>query len=623
MMVRPTAQRWAAVGLGIGVALLCMGSPRKVGAQVSEDKVLDLVNHLWYPYDREPRERAKMHADAVASLSALAGTQGKKLVGTLAGAYERSSTEPRMKVYIVRTVSRISVEHPDSEFARAGHAFCRELVRTVEPSDPSTRLVWIEATNNLKLNRDLSVVPAYIERFTDSNMTPRFRKARVETFNVLLGTQLHPLSVERETRLPELRDHWTQWWTENKPFAEYYFALDPKTGKRLWRSPGIRINRLALSRWRVTTDRLVASAGADDTARLWDGRGGVAGHVLYGADETVVGLAIHPKASVVAAGDALGHLRVYRVLDGEQVQDVAAHKHSIWDLDFGPKGDVLVSAGADGDVHLWDARTWTRTRTLQTGSTTVYASRFSPDGAWVATGARDGPVRLWPVGTDGSPRALKTGDAGPVYALAFSPDGRRLAAATRSGQVLVWDVGSGKRVHRLKVGSDAVTGVAWITRGNALVTADQGARVSAWNLSTRQIYLGYQNRGEPLYSLDVSADGQYLAAGGRHRLVTEWAVHEGTRVRILHGHRDAVMKVRFARTTGKVLMKGVPRFGYVVDWVRSNSHYTVTAPAPLRQRPLDDLRVSAPTLRELLSRIDEKVGCKHRVADRAIEFLPK
>ena len=625
MMAYPIRGRGVAVLLcGAFVFMAAPFAPR-AHAQVSEDKVVELVNYLWYPYDREPRERAQIRAKAVAELVAMVGTHGKALADRLRAIYERPDTEPDMKANVVRTMNRVAKERPDSDFTRQTHRFCSKLLHSLVLGDVPSRVIWIEAANNLKLNRDLSVVPAYVERFTDPDMTARFRKARVESFNVLMGTRIHPLSVQRTTRLDDLREHWMAWWQQNKPYAEYYFPTDPKTGKRVWRRPGIRINRLKLASWSLKTKLLIASAGADDTVRLWDGRDGVAGHVLYGAAETVVGLAIHPKGSLAAGGDALGHLRVWHIVSGELDRQFQAHRHSIWDLDFDPAGNRLASAGGDGRVCIWDVRTWKRERSVRVGDTTVYTARFSPDGTWVAAGTRAGTVHLIPVGAGAQPRTLEPQPAlkqDPIYAVAYRPDGSQLAAATRGGTVQIWDVGSGKRLKRLKVGSDPVTGVGWITKGQALVTGDMGARVLAWNLQARKVYRGYQSRGEPIYSLAVSPDGKWLAVGGRNRLVTMWSVHEGARLRILAGHYDAVMKVRFAPKQTTMLMKGSPRFGYVVDWLRTNSYYAVEAPSELRQRSLGDFELAAPTLKQLVPKIAHKVGCKLDMTEKTIRFQP-
>ena len=108
----------------------------------------------------------------------------------------------------------------------------------------------------------------------------------------------------------------------------------------------------------------------------------------------------------------------------------------------------------------------------------------------------------------------------------------------------------------------------------------------------------------------------------RARLAVTWSVHEGARLRLMHGHRDTVMKVRFAPKQAKVLMKASPRFGYVVDWLRSNSHYAVAAPADLRQRDLGEFQVAAKTLKALVAQIAGKVGCKHEMTDKAIRFGP-
>ena len=64
-------------------------------------------------------------------------------------------------------------------------------------------------------------------------------------------------------------------------------------------------------------------------------------------------------------------------------------------------------------------------------------------------------------------------------------------------------------------------------------------------------------------------DGQWLAVGGRNRLVTLWSVHEGSRQRILSGHHDAVMKVRFASKQTKILMKTIFQISknFVKTWI--------------------------------------------------------
>jgi len=97
--------------------------------------------------------------------------------------------------------------------------------------------------------------------------------------------------------------------------------------------------------------RMLATAGTDQTVRLWD----------------------------------VAQRRLIKVLRG--------HDREAWALDFTPDGKILVSAGSDGSVHFWD------TAPRPDPSVSVYrgsveSMTFSSDGKWLAMGGENG-VDLW------------------------------------------------------------------------------------------------------------------------------------------------------------------------------------------------------------------------------------
>ena len=103
--------------------------------------------------------------------------------------------------------------------------------------------------------------------------------------------------------------------------------------------------------------RLLASAGDDDTVRLWDPR-------------------LH---------------RLLATLTG--------HAAPVLAIAFSPDGSTLASAGEDRDVILWNSRTRERTATLTGHTDLVRALAFAPDGTSLASGGKDQLIITWTLDT--------------------------------------------------------------------------------------------------------------------------------------------------------------------------------------------------------------------------------
>ena len=112
---------------------------------------------------------------------------------------------------------------------------------------------------------------------------------------------------------------------------------------------------------------LIATAGSDGSARLWDARSG----------------------------------RLRRTLTG--------HEGSVFSAAFSPDRSRVVTAGSDGTARLWDAEERPpRTHPRCGGS--VFGAAFSPDGTLVVTADDDGTARIWSTSGDRA-SALHTLDA--------------------------------------------------------------------------------------------------------------------------------------------------------------------------------------------------------------------
>jgi len=114
--------------------------------------------------------------------------------------------------------------------------------------------------------------------------------------------------------------------------------------------------------------QVLATAGSDGTARLWD----LATRRQTGAAITV------PSSSSNGNGGVPG-------------------------VAFSPNGQVLATAGSDGTARLWDLATRRQTGAAITVASSggVFGVAFSRDGQVLATAGGDGTARLWNVAFPG------------------------------------------------------------------------------------------------------------------------------------------------------------------------------------------------------------------------------
>jgi WD40 repeat protein/tRNA A-37 threonylcarbamoyl transferase component Bud32 len=230
--------------------------------------------------------------------------------------------------------------------------------------------------------------------------------------------------------------------------------------------------------------RLLASAGRDGSAKLWDTETAHVLRTLEGHTGAVLDVAFSPDGSRLASAGADGKVILWDVATGRRVATCTGHAAPVRCVVFHPTKPLLASGDDDGIVRIWDARTARELRQLGPHADTVNGLAFSPDGRLLASAGEDGVVKLWAAETGKEVRAYRGHTAG-VRAVTFSPNGRTVATAGWDKTARVWDVEDGKDVCEPLTHGSGVTAVAFDRADPAgwrLATAEAVNTVRIWNV---------------------------------------------------------------------------------------------------------------------------------------------
>lgn len=139
-----------------------------------------------------------------------------------------------------------------------------------------------------------------------------------------------------------------------------------------------------------------------------------------------------PGGELIATAGTDGTAAVWNARSGARIRVLEGHTDEVTDVGFSSDGRLLVTASRDRDARVWDVETG-RPVLLRGHFGPVFGASFSPDGRFVVTA---GPITagLWQA-SNGRLITYLRGHEAPLTDASFSPDGTQILTSSRDGTV--------------------------------------------------------------------------------------------------------------------------------------------------------------------------------------------
>jgi WD40 repeat protein len=340
--------------------------------------------------------------------------------------------------------------------------------------------------------------------------------------------------------------------------------------------------------------KLLYSASADQTIRIWDVAQQQCLATLRGSSDEVYGLALSPDGTTLASGSKDGVVAFWSALPHSKEEqprllprgEVAFDSHGQrlpwvpWGgVAFDPDSRVIVVV-REGIVHLCDLPALREIETISALGTNVRVVAYSPDGTLIASGSTNGCLRLW---SCAERRLLKEfpGHYGHLFGLRFSGDGTRLLSAGHQGygnELICWNSRTWRQIWSLVASNSSVGSVSPDDRLALTWSWDRPGQLFWWNTAGGKLLTATLGHRLVVAGAAFSPDGTRAASVAEDGTVAMWDASSFKPITAFKGHILAAQGVAFSPDGRRLATGGSSGRDAVKLWDCATYRELVTLP---------------------------------------------
>jgi len=278
-----------------------------------------------------------------------------------------------------------------------------------------------------------------------------------------------------------------------------------------------------------TTGRVLASANADCSVRLWSANDAQPIRLirqLEGHEDWVRSVAFSANGRYLATGGWDNRILLWSLPEYDIVRTFDTDER-INSVRFSRDSALLFSGGYDQVLSMWDVGSGQLLRQFAGHYANIRSIVTNPTDRLVFTAGLDKTIRVWSLNDPERPPVISVQEE-PVTCIEISPDGRYLASGTWTGELTLWDAVEMEVVRTFRGHANMVNSLAFSPDGTYFASCSDDREVRVWNCPAARLVQAFVAGSDFVSGLAYSPDGRQLAAGGYDSTLSVWQTDSWT-----------------------------------------------------------------------------------------------